>query len=245
MNQAATPSSVTAAHGSHPGASSEMDLVSLILAGQQSAFAELMRRYNRSLYRAARSILRDDDEAEDAVQEAWLDAFRHLASFRGHSSLATWLTRIAINAALGRRRRQQRRCEVFELVPPEQRDLPGKAEPEPAMDHATPEQEALRSEMRQLLERCIDELPEQFRTVFVLRALEDMPASEVAVVLGVAEATVRSRFFRARGLLREKLARHLDIAEAEAFSFAGERCLRISTRVLEQLAQENLLLPGQ
>src|SRR5690606_34522017 len=137
-----------------------------------------------------------DQEAEDAVQEAWLETFRHLSGFRGDANLSTWLTRIAVNAALGRRRRQQRRCEVIEFSAPNPYDLPGNEDSEPAMDHSTsPEQLALRSEMRQLLERCIDELPSQFRTVFVLRALEDMPACEVATVLDIAEATVRSRFF--------------------------------------------------
>lgn len=226
------------------GAPDPAGMIARILNGDQQQFATLMRLYNRALFRAARSILRNDQEAEDALQEAWLEAYRKLASFRGESSLSTWLTRIAINAALGRRRQQARRAEVISLwsdgEAAQQEEVMKAVDP-----HMSPELETMRGEMRVVLEHAIDALPEQFRTVFILRALEEMASEEVAAVLGIPEATARSRFFRARAMLREMLAREVDLAEGEAFGFAGERCARITRRVMKALAEEAQAIPPQ
>jgi RNA polymerase sigma-70 factor, ECF subfamily len=216
----------------------EAGLTQRLREGQQAAFVELMRRYNRRLYRTTRSILRDDQEAEDALQDAWLSAFRNFASFRGEASMATWLTRIAVNAALARRRQQQRGASIISLnshldeddMEPEQ-DL-SQQDPEPL---SSPELEAARGEMRAILERSIDQLPDPFRTVFVLRALEEMPSEEVAAVLGIPEATARTRYFRARAMLRDSLARQIDLAEGQAFGFEGGRCDRMVAVVLATL----------
>ena len=211
------------------------ELAQRVAAGDHAAFALLMRRYNQSLYRAARSILKDDAEAEDAVQDAYLLAYRGMGGFRGDAKLATWLVRIAVNEALARLRKRGRRGEVIRL----DGDTGSNDEAtETSMHQDPPEQPehgALRAETRRLLEKKIDALPDAFRTVFVLRALEELSVEETASALGIPEATVRSRFFRARSLLREALAREIDVAFEDAFAFAGARCDRIVAGVLAKL----------
>lgn len=213
----------------------DADLAARIAAGDQHAFALLMRRHNRALFRAARSILRDDAEAEDALQDAYLQAFRAIGSFRGDARLSTWLTRIVVNEAIARSRKSRRRGNITPLFPA---DEPGNSAAEAAMDEErtnSPEQGAMRAEARVLLERSLDALPDAFRTVFVLRAVEEMSGEEVAACLGIPEATVRSRFFRARAMLRAALASQFDLALEDAFSFDGARCDRIVAAVLARL----------
>jgi len=186
----------------------------------------LMRRHNQMLFRAARAILKDDAEAEEAVQDAYLKAFRAMGTFRGDAKLSTWLVRIAVNEALMRRRRIARGSDVVEL----QADVSSTDE--------GPERAASRAELRGLLEARIDALPESYRTVFTLRALEELTVEETAHALDIPEATVRTRFFRARGLLREALAQEVDRAMDDAFSFDGERCDRLVASVLAVLTKE-------
>src|SRR6266496_1911029 len=213
------------------------ELARRIATGDKHAFELLMRRHNQKLYRTARSILKDDAEAEDAVQEAYLLAYRGMGRFRGDARLSTWLVRIVVNEAVTRLRRRGRSAEVIRLD--------GDAEPdseiaEADMNEATPEQPehaALRAETRRLLESKIDELPDAFRLVFVLRALEELSVEETAAALAVPEATVRTRFFRARGLLREALSKEIDLAYGDAFAFAGARCDRIVAHVLAKLTE--------
>ena len=207
-------------------------LVDRIGRGDHGAFEALMRQHNGKLFRIARSILRDDAEAEDALQDAYLDAYRHIGDFRGGSQLATWLTRIVINQALMRVRRQKRDPVV---VPFGDHDAMPSPQPtgEVADRHAeSPPITTLRSEIRRLIERRIDELPVAFRTVFVMRDVEDMSVQETAECLAIPAATVRTRLFRARALLRERLSRDLDTASIDVFSFAGDRCDRIVAAVL-------------
>lgn len=207
-----------------------------VVEGEQAAFARLMRRHNRRLYRVARSILRDDAEAEDALQDAYIQAYRALPEFRGESSLATWLTRIVMNAALMRRRSAGRMAEVIELGAEPAMDAFCAARE--ADDPGQPEQAALRAQARGLIEAKIDALPEAFRTVFVLRAVEELSVDETGRLLGIPDATVRSRYFRARAMLREALARELDFALDDAFGFDGERCDRIVANVMRRLGEE-------
>jgi RNA polymerase sigma-70 factor (ECF subfamily) len=198
----------------------------------ERAFEALMRRHNRMLYRIARSILRDDAEAEDAVQEAYLAAYRNIGSFRGGSRLSTWLARIVINEAYARLRKQKRAGAVVSF---DAHDRSERHSEEGDMADVTteqPEAAAMRAELRRLLERKIDELPAQFRTVFMLRDVEEMSVEETAECLDVPPATVRTRAFRARALLRESLSRDIDTATVNAFGFAGERCDRIVANVL-------------
>jgi RNA polymerase sigma-70 factor (ECF subfamily) len=202
--------------------------------GDVAAFEVLMRRHNRTLFRTARAILRDDAEAEDALQEGYLQAYRALPDFRGESRLSTWLVRIVANEALMRLRRQTRRAQI---VPMQSADAtPGLEDlSDNAMDNQRPEPSAERAEVRRLLESQIDALPDAYRTVFMLRAVEELSVEETAAVLQIPEATVRTRFFRARSLLREALAQKIDLAYADAFAFAGERCDRIVAAVLARL----------
>ena len=211
------------ASNTHDSLSSDLDLVGRIRAGDMQAMEAMMRKHNRLLFRTARAILLDDAEAEDAVQEAYLQAYRALDRFRGESKLSTWLVRIAANEALMRRRRRASRGEVIPISE-------GAIDMKPG-----PENEAMRGEVGRLIEAKIDALPEGYRTVFMLRAVQELSVEETAAILGMPEATVRTRFFRARGLLRESLARDVDIAMQDAFAFDGARCDRVVARVLERL----------
>lgn len=201
-------------------------------AADASAFETIMRRHNRRLFRTARSILRNDAEAEDTLQEAYLRAYQSLAMFRAESSLATWLTRIVINKALERLRRRKR--EVDAAAHDNVIDLEAHLD----MTHSepqTPEMAAMRAQTRELLERKIDQLPAAFRTVFVLRAIEELSVEETAGCLGIPEATVRTRFFRARHLLRKSLSSEVQSALRDTFAFDGERCDRIVRTVLARV----------
>lgn len=195
-----------------------------------------MRLYNQRLFRVARSIVRDDADAEDALQDAYVQAFRKLAEFRGEAELSTWLTRIVINQALMRVRTRTR----DRIVVPFSDRADGTAQELDVADHhaESPSDAAMRGELRKVLERRIDELPESFRTVFVMREVEEMTARETADALGIPEATVRTRLFRARALLRESLDRDIDTARDGVFGFDGARCDRIVAGVLARLEAE-------
>src|SRR5258708_36498950 len=213
----------------------DVELAQRSAAGDKRAFELLMRRHNQILYRTARSILKDDAEAEDAAQEAWLLAYRAIGNFRGDAKLSTWLVRIVVNEAIGRARKRNRGAEVIQLSGETQEDREAVEENVNQTLPEQPEHAARRAQTRRLLEAKIDELPDAFRTVFVLRALEELSVEEAAVALGIPEATVRSRFFRARGLLREALSKEIDLAYGAAFAFAGARCDRIVANVMARL----------
>jgi RNA polymerase sigma-70 factor (ECF subfamily) len=202
------------------------------LRAEHQAFAQLMRRHNQRLFRTARAILRDDAEAEDALQEAWLQAYRALPGFRGEAQISTWLVRIVANEALTRLHKRQRSAQVFALGA--EADVVERRMDE--SNEAQPERNAARAQSLRLIEARIDALPDVFRTVFVLRAMEELTVEETAAALGIPPATVRTRYFRARALLREALARELDLALEDAFTFAGARCDRIVAGVLARLS---------
>ena len=211
-------------------ADSDIELARRVARGDTRALELLMRRYNRVLFRTARAILRDDAWAEDALQEAYLRAYGAIGEFRGESKLSTWLIRIVANEALARRRKDARRAEVMPIHGGDAAEL------ETPMQEDGPQQMAERGEVRRMLEAKIDRLPDSYRAVFVLRALEELSVEETAAALGMPEATVRSRFFRARGELRDAISREIDVAFDQAFGFAGERCDRIVAQVLARIA---------
>ena len=202
-------------------------------------FEALMRRSNARLFRIARAILKNDAEAEDALQEAYVQAYRKMGDFRGDAEVATWLTRIVINQALMqlRRRRRERTVVPFDHREPGQ-DVP---DVDVADAHAeSPSDTASRGEIRRIIERRIDELPAAFRAVFVMREVEEMTVDETAACLGIPSATVRTRLFRARALLRDSLERDIDTAKADVFAFAGARCDRIVAGVLDRIQPAKL-----
>jgi len=212
------------------------ELVARVSRADHAAFEALMRRHNGRLFRVARTILKDEAEAEDALQEAYLEAYRHIRDFRGNAQFSTWLTRIVINQALMRVRKQKRDPVVVPIT--QSRGAPeGEIDPSGVNDVVdesgeSPSSAILRAEIRNLLEQKIDELPVAFRTVFVMREVEDMTVQETAECLSIPEATVRTRLFRARALLRDAIARDMDLAVLDVFHFAGERCDRIVETVL-------------
>jgi RNA polymerase sigma-70 factor (ECF subfamily) len=211
--------------------SDDAELVRRALARDGAAFRTIMERYNRRLYRIARGILRNDTEAEDVVQEAYVGAFAHLQDFRGESSLVTWLSRIAINEALGRLRRERPAVEL---------DAVAEARPEAQIIQfpqtgADPERTMAQREILQLVEQATDNLPETFRVVFVTRVIEGMSVEETADLLGLRPETVKTRLHRARRLVREQLDKQIGPVMMDAFPFAGRRCQRVTTAVMRRL----------
>lgn len=215
----------------------DAEIAGRIASGDDEAFHYVMRRYNQKLFRTARSILRDDAEAEDAVQESYLLAYRAMATFRNEAKLSTWLVRIVVNESIGRARKQKRSAEVIRLDSEgADRDRDSEFAPQAGDQREDPDERpemlAQRRELRKLLEKKIDALPDTFRSVFMMRAVEEMSAEETSAALGIPDATVRTRFFRAKSLLRESLARELDFALEDAFAFDGARCDRIVENVM-------------
>jgi RNA polymerase sigma factor (sigma-70 family) len=214
-----------------PLALDDMEIARRVSAGDRAAFNLLMRRNNRRLYRLARATLRDDGEAEEALQEAYLAAYRGIARFRGESTLATWLSRMVLNECLARLRKSARRDRVIPMATDEEIEFIH------ADEHDLPDQVLVRAEMRELIERKLDELPEDFRLVFMLRSVQELSVEETADSLGIATVTVRTRHYRARCLLREALARDIDVASRDLFSFGGARCDRIVAAVNTRLGE--------
>jgi RNA polymerase sigma-70 factor, ECF subfamily len=212
----------------------DAELVRLARRRNGDAFRIIMQRHNQRLYRVARSVVQDDSEAEDVVQEAYVRAFGSLGQFRGDASLATWLTRISLNEALGRLRRQRPMVdlEVLDAEP----SGGSQIIPFPLMPAAVDlERAAAQRQIRHLIEGAIDSLPEIFRVVFVMRDVEDLSIEETADFLGLPPATVKTRLHRARRQLRQALDEQLASTLTEAFPFDGKRCRQMADKVLERL----------
>lgn len=212
---------------------SDEELLARARLGDERAVRAITLRYNRRLYRVARSILRNDSEAEDVVQETYVRAFTGLDLFRGEAAFGTWLTRIAINDALGRLRRRRPTVEWEshgeDRLQAEIIQFPGSAA---AND---PERTMARSEIRDVLEQSIDDLPDPFRLVFVARVVEGMNVEETAELLGLRSETVKTRLHRARLLLRATLEEQLGPALTETFPFGGRRCERMTELVVRRV----------
>lgn len=211
----------------------DAELVARAQARDEAAVRLIMQANNRRLYRIARGILRNDSEAEDVVQETYFRAFTHLDQFRGDSSLATWLARIAMNEALGRLRRQRPSVDVDSLAPgvleAQIIQFPLSA---PLDD---PEKTMAQREIQHVVEHAIDELPEAFRIVFITRVIEGMNVEETADILGLKPETVKTRLHRARAMLRDNVEKKIGPVVMEAFPFAGKRCERLTDAVLKRL----------
>ena len=218
---------------SAPAAVGDSELVKRALARDEAAVRDIIKANNRRLYRLARGILRNDGEAEDVVQETYVRAFTHLTDFRGESSLSTWLSRIAMNEALGRLRRQRPGVELSSLP---QGTLEAQIIQFPLMSAADdPEKSMAQREIQHVVEGAIDELPEPFRMVFITRVVEGMNVEETAEILDLKPETVKTRLHRARAMLRDNVEKKIGPVVMEAFPFAGKRCERLTEAVLKRL----------
>lgn len=213
--------------------SDDWALATRALAHDKDAFQLIMRRNNQRLYRVARTIVGDDVEAEDIVQETYVRAFKNLGGFRGASSLSTWLCRIAINEARGRLRKR-RRAAASGFV--QATTAQAEVIPFPSnSDGGDPERAMAQRQILKLVEQATDNLPENFRAVFVARVIEGMSAEETAALLDVPPQTVKTRLHRARALLRKELDAKIGPILLDAFPFAGRRCDRLTAAVLKRL----------
>lgn len=209
---------------------SDDELVSRVRRGETGLYEMLMRRYNQRLFRVIRSVVTNDDEGEDVLQEAWVRAYEHLDQFAGRASFATWVTRIAFYEALARSRKSRRWTP---LENPEG-EIMAEAERRQTTSE-TPETQAERRQLGQMLEAAVDALPEAYRSVFVLREVEQLSTAETAECLELSEEAVKTRLHRSRALLRRDLESRLGPAIAEAYAFLGRRCDRVVMRVLERI----------
>lgn len=212
----------------------DADLVALVRDGDRQAFRHVMRRSNQRLFRVARGVLNNDDEAEDVVQEAYVHAYEKLASFRGEASLLTWLTRIVLNEAYGRLRHRRPTVDIEQIEAAQAEGGRVLAFPS-RFGSEDPAAAAAREQMRHLLERAVDELPEPFRIVFVLREIEECTVEETAASLELRPETVKTRLHRARRLLRAALHDSLASSLGDAFPFLGPRCDRVTETVMQRL----------
>ena len=213
---------------------SDDTVIAQVLAGNTALFELLMRRYNQRVYRTARSIVRDEDEAEDVMQQAYVNAFTCLRQFNGSARFSTWLTRITVNEALARVRRRGR-YEVFD------EELPN-VEPLITIRPApNPEHQTFTHELRGLLEQAIDSLPDGTRDVFVLREVEGLSTSEVAQCLRISDDAVKTRLSRGRAALRRVLMERTGATAPDAFRFHRPRCDRVVAQVLAHIGERRRL----
>jgi RNA polymerase sigma-70 factor (ECF subfamily) len=212
----------------------DLSLVQRALAGEGNAFRVIMRRNNQRLYRMARAIVGNDSEAEDIVQETYVRAFAHLNDFRGDASLSTWLSRIAINEALGRVR-SARRFADHDAGVEKAAEAEAEVIPFPLNADFDPERNVAQRQIVQLVEAAIDALPDDFRTVFIARVIEGLSIEETAELLGIVPETVKTRLHRARVLIRKQLDRQIGPVLLDAFPFAGRRCDRLVAAVVKRL----------
>lgn len=209
---------------------SDEEVVARVLAGETSMFEIVMRRYNQRLYRVAGAILRNDGEAEDVMQDAYVRAYEHLDQFAGRAKFSTWLTRIAVHEALARQRRGNRYQELEPMSDSDGDPMDGFASMA-----LTPEEQVSNSEIRSLLEKAVEKLPDAYRTVFVLRDIEEMSTIDTANVLEISEENVKVRLHRARALLRKTLYDRTGIERKEAFNLHAVRCDRVVKNVFERI----------
>ena len=207
---------------------SDEEVVARVLAGESALYELIMRRYNQRLYRAVRAILRDENESEDVMQDAYVRAYQHLNQFAGRSQFSTWLIRIAVHEALARLRQRQRLMQLDEV----------SSEADTSMLYSNsenPEQYTSKAELGNLLEEAILSLPEQFRAVVMLRDVEEMSTAETAEALEISEENVKTRLHRGHALLRKGLLARVSSGTSGAFPFMGARCDRVVMRVLESI----------
>jgi RNA polymerase sigma-70 factor (ECF subfamily) len=214
------------------------EVVERVRAGDTALFEILMRRHNQRVYRVARAVVKDETEAEDVMQQAYINAFVHLNQFEQRSQFSTWLTRITVYEALARRRKQRPQ----EALPSAGADRDGDPMDTLIAPHADPERQAYAAELGRVLESAVDALPEMYRGVFMLREIEGLSTSETAAGLELGEEAVKTRLHRARAMVRRSITERLGAAGREAFQFHAVRCDRVVDAVLTRIRQRNLEL---
>jgi RNA polymerase sigma-70 factor, ECF subfamily len=207
---------------------SDLEIVRRVKAGEGALFELLMRRYNQRLYRVARAIVKNEAEAEDVMQQAYVNAYTHLGQFADRAKFSTWLTRITVYEALARLRRRGRLTEIDAMSDQDSRVVMASRGPDP-------EQEAITGELRVALERSLDSIPEIYRMAFVLREVEGLSTAEAAQCLETSEDVVKTRLHRARVLLRRALMARAGSEAGDAFRFHAVRCDRVVAAVFAQL----------
>lgn len=207
------------------------EIVDRVLAGETALYEIIMRRYNQRLYRVARAIVRDDAEAEDVMQDAYVRAYQHLSQFARRAPFSAWLTRIAVNEALARLRLRQRSEQIEEIGDEGDRFM------NVAATSPDPEQNASRAELGHLLEEALLDLPEHYRTVVMLRDIEELSTTETAAALDISEENVKVRLHRGRAMARTWLSARVGENAQAAFPFMGARCDRVVRIVFERLAR--------
>lgn len=212
---------------------SDAELMAAALDGDTEAYERIMQRHNQRLFRVARSVMNNDADAEDVLQEAWVKAFRNLHRYTDDGRLGAWLSRIVLNEGLMKKRRLERQMAHSEMV----ESLASRRQRNQSI---TPEGEATNAELRMVLQRAVDTLPAKFRSVFVLRAVEQLSVDETARSLDIPEATVKTRYFRARRLLREQISTELERSGTQLYEFAGKRCQRTVEIVLKRLGSQGV-----
>jgi RNA polymerase sigma-70 factor (ECF subfamily) len=217
------------------------EVVRRVLQGETALFELIMRRYNQRLYRVARAILRDDAEAEDVMQDAYVRAYEHLAQFAGRSQFATWLTRIAIHEALAR---SQRRRRTEQLGANDMSEVAANGEANLEARTLNPEQQLSVAELRRALEDAILPIPEQYRLVLMMRDVEQLNTEETAAALALTEENVKVRLHRARAMVRKNLFAQAGAEASTAFGFMGVRCDRLVARVMERICAATNRLPA-
>ena len=206
---------------------SDAEIVERVRNGETALFEVLMRRHNQRVYRVARAVIKDEAEAEDVMQQAYINAFTHLSQFQDRAQFTTWLTRIALHEALARRRKRKT-----------------EESPEDVMETLTspqpdPERQAYAAELKRLLEAAVDSLPETYRLVFMLREIEGLSTSETAAGLDLGDEAVKTRLHRARAMVRTAVSERIGASAAEAFAFPATRCDRVVRAVMAEIDQRN------
>ncbi len=219
-----------------PSTLTDAEIVTRVRAGDRALFEILMRRHNQRIYRVARAIVKDEDEAEDVMQQAYINAFTHLHQFEERSQFATWLTRITLNEAFGRRRKMQ--SESLARVPSDLREDSGAFMESITSPQPDPERQAYAQELHRVLEEAVETLPATYRTVFMLRDVEGLSTSETGEGLGLGEEAVKTRLHRARAMIRRAVTARIGASASGAFQFHARRCDRVVSAVLAKIAND-------
>lgn len=214
----------------------DSEIVKRVRAGDRALFEILMRRHNQQIYRAARAIVKNETEVEDVMQQAYINAFVHLDQFEERSQFSTWLTRIAVNEAIGRRQKTR----AAQLINERLEDNRGTVVDTFTSSQPSPERQAYARELQRVLEQAVDELPDTYRAVFMLRDIEGMSTSETGEGLGLGEEAVKTRLHRARAMIRRSVSSRIGAVAAGAFHFEATRCDRVVAFVLENLRAQSV-----